>query len=178
VVLRVEAETMHLIAQGLGGWLEVFLGLICLGFLAVVVFLLKAASLLMKNNQDFPSSYGQYPQTDDAHVVSSGPPSEGDKARRAAFKGLGVAVYALTGAILGGVLVWPVVIVGSFGAVLFALGEPGLMLIITSTGAVVGGVLGAMVGVALAASAGRKPPPRPAANTGAGSRRTNVGAKE
>jgi len=150
---------MHLIAQGLGGLLHVLLGLICLGFLAVMALLVTVASLLMKKSRDVPSEPRQYPHPDNAPTTSNGPSFDGDRPRKEIYKVLAVAVYALVGAITGGVLIWPVVIFGSFGAVLFA--KPVEVLIITAFGAVVGAILGAVVGVALARSAGRKPPNSP-----------------
>jgi hypothetical protein len=141
-----------------------FLGLICLGFLAVIALFAKVASLLMKKGQDLPSNFMQFPPPEDATTVSSGPSADGDRPQRTIYKGLGVVVCAFTGAILGGVLIWPVVIIGSLGAFLFADSDQSL--VITAIGAIVGAILGAVVGVALAVSAGRKPPQNPAVNHG------------
>jgi len=142
---------MPLIAQGFGEWMEVFLGLLFLGFLAMVVFLVmkflvKAADSLTKKNRDVPSDPGQYLRPDNALPISNGRSSDGGRPQRGVHKALEVAVCALVGAILGGVLIWPIGIFCSFGAFLFA--KPHEVLLVTAISAFVGALSGAVVGVA------------------------------
>ena len=151
---------MLLVAQLPVSLEEILLGLVFLGVLAMILAMIFAPAILLtlflRRRQQIPHEANPYLPRDSGCPLSQ-PPDGEHVGRQNSYRKKAeiIIVWAVTGAVLGGVLIWPVAIFGSFGVVLFLLDKPDVVLLITVSGASVGAILGAVVGSALSASAAR-----------------------